>query len=233
MRLVIALARATIAFALARATIAFAHARATIAFALARATIAFALPRAIALSLSLSLALAMIEPAYGEPFHVYDRSRWLRHPAASASAIYFDDHRFSTDPVHDRSIHIVTPARETTTAAALDGLRSGLRKHGLLLPSLPVSGTWYVAQAADGYHVREDGYGEFALDLVRLVGGSDHRGNGAGNEDYYSFDQPVVSPVDGVVWAVDRSQPDGDPRRWAYGAGNAVYIRLAGRYELA
>jgi hypothetical protein len=169
-----------------------------------------------------------------EPFHIYNHDHWLIHPEPNTTAIYFDNAKFSADAACDRSLHVVTPAHEAASDDALQAFRTSLRRHGVTLGGLPVAGTWYVAQGGDTFHLRENGFGDFALDLVRLDdAGHDHRGDGKRNADYYAFDQPVVAPVDGEIWLVDRDQPDGDPTKWTYGSGNAVYLRVAGRYEVA
>jgi murein DD-endopeptidase MepM/ murein hydrolase activator NlpD len=72
---------------------------------------------------------------------------------------------------------------------------------------LPVEGDWFVywggRAVPDNYHAASDDQ-RFAADLLVVRDGATHRGDGADNQDYFCFGQPVVAPAAGrVVAAVD------------------------------
>ncbi|HJZ88795.1 MAG TPA: M23 family metallopeptidase [Polyangia bacterium] len=175
----------------------------------------------------------------GELIHTYDHSQWILHPGGEETYAIFDGSRLASAYAADRSLTFVPrsqvrqrePCRERATAASYHEI---LRARGILFERLPLDGVWYVAQAGESFHLREDGYGDFAWDLLRVdARGMQHRSDGTRNQDYYAWGEPVVLPASGTVASVVRDQPDGDPRRNVYGAGNAVYVRLYGRYLMA
>ena len=79
---------------------------------------------------------------------------------------------------------------------------------------LPFTGRWFVAQGGDtpnvNHHmsVRQQWY---ALDFAK-VGGTDERAlarsNGSSLEDFYGWEQLVLSPVEGVIETVVDRFPD-------------------------
>jgi murein DD-endopeptidase MepM/ murein hydrolase activator NlpD len=68
--------------------------------------------------------------------------------------------------------------------------------------ALPVFGRWQIVQAFDG-HETHKGYWRFGVDLAAVDEDSKRfRSTGAHLEDYYAYNAPVLSPVEGVVSAV-------------------------------
>jgi len=82
---------------------------------------------------------------------------------------------------------------------------------------LPFDGEWFVfwggRTVEENYHAASRDQ-RFALDLVVVRDGSTHAGDGAANEDYYCWGQPVLAPGDGVVVAAVDGEPDNVPGRF-------------------
>lgn len=99
---------------------------------------------------------------------------------------------------------------------------------------LPFEGRWFVAQGGDtlnvNHHmaVRAQWYG---VDFVKVGGGSGRALASVDNpsrlEHFYSWDQPVLAPVEGVVVAVVTDLPDNPlgKKDVRHPAGNHVVIR--------
>ncbi|MFO0665957.1 MAG: hypothetical protein U0174_18545 [Polyangiaceae bacterium] len=106
------------------------------------------------------------------------------------------------------------------------------RREGIVLHRPPLEGVSYVIRGNDGYHLEEDGYGNFAWDLVRTFpDGSRFKGSGAANSDYATWNEPVVLPSAGIVIEVVRSAPDNAPGAYPEGASNNfVGVYLGGHY---
>jgi murein DD-endopeptidase MepM/ murein hydrolase activator NlpD len=79
---------------------------------------------------------------------------------------------------------------------------------------LPFNGTWFVAQAGDAPNVNHHMYVKsqyFGIDFARINDMSIrtlYTGNGQKLKDYYSFAQPVISPVKGVIVKVQDGEID-------------------------
>jgi hypothetical protein len=81
---------------------------------------------------------------------------------------------------------------------------------------LPFDGRWFVMAAGDtlnvNHHMVEPSQW-FGMDFMK-TGGTTNRGLvkaiGKSLEDYYSWGQPVLSPVDGVVRVVHDGEPDNE-----------------------
>ena len=86
----------------------------------------------------------------------------------------------------------------------------------------------------EGYHLEEDGYGNFAWDLVLTDDkGARYTGFGADNEDYRVWGADVVLPTGGTVVEVVRDAPDNGPGSYpADAVNNMVGIWLGGQYYL-
>jgi hypothetical protein len=177
---------------------------------------------------TVSLTLEDGSTLRGELVHRYDRRIWFRHPADESVLAVFHDGIVSL--VSERKV----VGRDVCAAPATPSFAQSLRDGGIYLRRLPVEGIWYVAEGASGFHPREDGWGDFAWDLVKLdAAGQPFRGRGDANADYYAWDQEVRLPNAGVVTGVVRDQANGDPTRDLYGPGNAVYVRIAPHWILA
>mgnify|MGYP006083043323 CR=1 FL=1 len=90
-------------------------------------------------------------------------------------------------------------------------LEKYLSLKNIVLKRNPLNVTVYIATADDGHHKHEDGYGDFALDLVVL--GKDkwsYRNGGLKNEDFYIWNKKVFAPIDGTVSEVLKDEIDND-----------------------
>lgn len=93
--------------------------------------------------------------------------------------------------------------------------------------ALPFAGAWTVSQGFSGEHTHR-GLWRHALDFVVLKDGKSFTGRGNRLEDFYCYDQPVLSPAYGQVWQVVQHIVDNPPGsinvldNW----GNYVVIRM-------
>ncbi|MEO8495085.1 MAG: peptidoglycan DD-metalloendopeptidase family protein [Planctomycetota bacterium] len=81
--------------------------------------------------------------------------------------------------------------------------------------SLPFQGEWFVFWGGDNeqdnYHVNVPGQRR-AADLIMVdAAGTSHRGNGAANEDYFCYGQPILAPAAGTVVTAIDGVPDNSP----------------------
>lgn len=96
---------------------------------------------------------------------------------------------------------------------------------------LPFSGEWFVFWGGDtkeqNYHVETPNQ-RHAFDFV-MVGsdGKSHQGNGARNEDYYCYGEPLLAPAEGEVVQVVRGVRDNVPGSMNpyLALGNAVVVK--------
>lgn len=80
-----------------------------------------------------------------------------------------------------------------------------------LFPELPFFGEWKVSQAFDGEHTHKDAW-RYAWDfIVTDKDGAQFANNGLRLEDYYCFNLPVISPLDGEVVKVISTVYDNEP----------------------
>ena len=100
---------------------------------------------------------------------------------------------------------------------------------------LPFEGRWFVAQGGDTLNVNQhmaEPAQAFGIDFVK-VGGASNRELSLPNarriEDYYSWGQPVLAPVQGEVVALVNDRPDNalGMKDAVHPAGNFVVIRTA------
>jgi len=103
---------------------------------------------------------------------------------------------------------------------------------------LPFEGEWLVfwggRTQAQNYHIvaRDQ---RFAYDLLKMVDGKSHKGEGKNLSDYYAWNQKVLAPAAGTVVEVVDGLPDqaigsSDPQ---HAAGNHVVLDLGqGEYAL-
>lgn len=108
------------------------------------------------------------------------------------------------------------------------------REAGVVLGRVPLEGPAYVITAHERYHLEENGYGDFAWDLVRTdPQGRRFTGDGADNPDYLVWDAQVFLPTGGVVVEVVRDVPDHRPGEGpARGPSNLVGVNIGGRTSL-
>lgn len=108
------------------------------------------------------------------------------------------------------------------------------RARGHLVDGLPLAGVWQVYQGAGGYHLEEDGYGDFAWDFVRVgPDGRSFREAGLRNEDYFAFGEDVRLTATATVIFVARDAADNPPGSFVDGElGNVVGVDVGGGYGL-
>ena len=146
----------------------------------------------------------------------------------------FEQGRFGDYP-DDRSLHFVSSlglARPAGAVAPDTGFRDFLRKQNIVLFRSPLDGISFVIRGNDGYHLEENGYGHYAWDLEKVKSdGSRFRGAGVANEDYETWDAPVLLPTAGVVVEVERNGRDNVPGSYPPNAvNNMVGVWLGGHY---
>ena len=178
------------------------------------------------------------EVVEGELLHVYNENLWWDR-APRLRYLLFDPDRFVDDYRTDQSMTLVTSDRVVsleTVPASPDRLRyrDWLRARGWHVPTLPLDGIAYVLGDNGGYHVAENGWGDFAWDFSRTdAHGARFRTDGATNEDYRIWDQPVRLPRRGLVVEIVDDVPDNTPGETAYdGPNNLIGIHLGGAYYL-
>jgi hypothetical protein len=103
---------------------------------------------------------------------------------------------------------------------------------------LPFDGDWYVVWGGhdieQNYHAATPGQ-RFAYDLLRIVDGSSHRGDGKALEDYYCWNEPILAPADATVLMAVDGLPDQaiGTRNTEAIAGNHVMLDLGtGEYAM-
>ncbi|MBF0500033.1 MAG: urea transporter [Candidatus Riflebacteria bacterium] len=98
--------------------------------------------------------------------------------------------------------------------------------------SFPVFGRWKIVQGFNGNETHKE-YWRYGVDLAAVdESGSRFRSTGINTEDYFAFNAPVLSPVEGVVsavWAEIDDNPLGS-MNLAAPWGNYVIIYSAGIY---
>ncbi|HNV68843.1 MAG TPA: urea transporter, partial [Candidatus Ozemobacteraceae bacterium] len=97
---------------------------------------------------------------------------------------------------------------------------------------LPVFGRWKIVQAFDGHETHRE-YWRYGVDFAAVdAAGSRFRTSGITVDDYFAFQAPVLSPVDGVVAAVEAGVDDNalGHMNLAQPWGNGVIIFSAGLY---
>ncbi len=149
----------------------------------------------------------------GELIARYDRSLWAQRPADEIVFAFFDPAHFAAYP-DDHSVVFRTDADLpfAPSAPAASSYRDFLRQAGITIDRVPLDHRAYVITAGERYHLTENGYGDFAWDLVETDDlGVRFKGAGAVNEDYLIFDQPVYVPNGGYVVEVVRDSPDNVP----------------------
>src|SRR3546814_20811265 len=105
---------------------------------------------------------------------------------------------------------------------------------------LPFEGEWYVVWGGhdieQNYHAATPGQ-RFAYDLLKIVDGSSHRGDGSALEDSYCWNEKILAPaarpeleaVDGLpdheIGTRNTNAGAGTPERKSVGEGKSVSIR--------
>jgi hypothetical protein len=165
----------------------------------------------------------------GEWVWRYDHRRW-RHGADDEATLALFTYARALVMVPES---MVSSGPSPLTPAGPSFLESQ-RALGHLVDGLPLFGTWQVYQGAGGYHLEEDGYGDFAWDFVRVgADGRSYGGSGLRNEDYYAFGEDVSLTATATVVFVARDADDNAPGSFVDGElGNVVGVDVGGGYGL-
>lgn len=175
------------------------------------------------------------EEATGEWVATYNHNYWWNDAGAELTFALFDVGQLAQYP-DDRSFRFVS-SNQVQSIELLpwpaDRLtfRDALRLNDLSLDSV-MPGVAHVITANDGYHLEEDGYGDFAFDVVLTdEHGARFTGDGSKNEDYLVWDAEVTCPTTGIVIEVERDLEDNDPGGFALNApANRIGISVGGSF---
>lgn len=98
---------------------------------------------------------------------------------------------------------------------------------GSIALALPFSGSWTVSQGFSGQYTHR-GPWRHALDFIVLKEGKSFSSQGNKLEDFYCYNQPILSPAYGQVWRIVNDVPDNKPGTVNVAAnwGNHILIRL-------
>src|SRR3546814_18581675 len=83
------------------------------------------------------------------------------------------------------------------------------------------------------YHAATPGQ-RFAYDLLKIVDGSSHRGDGSALEDYYCWNEKILAPADGTALEAVDGLPDqaiGTRNTKAVAGNHAMFDLGTGRSE--
>jgi hypothetical protein len=168
----------------------------------------------------------------GERIHTWDPSIWWQ-PMASTVDLVCAPEAVGPYP-EDGSLRVIPAERveDRTPIAREPGACARFqREHGRSLARSPLDVPAHVIMGNEGYHLEENGYGDFAWDLVVTdEAGRRFHGTGSRNEDYLVWDAEVVAPVSGRVVEVVDDAPDQRPGGYARDArNNYVGIQLDGQ----
>ncbi|MEZ4459024.1 MAG: M23 family metallopeptidase [bacterium] len=161
-----------------------------------------------------------MEPLPGRLFALFDRAGYAAYPNDTSLRFVRESEVVST-------AEIAAP-NDTITYANF------LRSEVFYLHRPPLDGTNYVITGSDTYHLEEDGFGDFAWDIVVTDDvGVHYRGNGTANEDFRVWGQTVKSMTNGVVIDVVRDSIDNVPGSHPptdVAVNNWVGVSLGGSY---
>lgn len=174
----------------------------------------------------------------GELVATYDHSVWWE---ASDEVTYalFDAASFAPWP-DDHSMRFIS-SNDAASIVTAPGVVQGVdyqtwaRQQAIVVARPPMDGVSYVITGNDSYHLEENGFGDFAWDLVKTDDlGARFTNLGAANEDYLIWGEPVYMPAEGTIIEVIRSSPDGTPGVDPGPAAveNLVGLTLGGQYYL-
>lgn len=173
----------------------------------------------------------------GEAFARWDQRLWWDAADRDWVAV-FDPAGWDTVP-DDHSVELIPLDRVAAQAdVPLDvGTASWadtLYDRGVTIDANPLPQRAFVIMGNEGYHLEEDGYGDFAWDLVVTDDtGARYTGLGATVDDFLVWEQPVTLPTDGIVVEVVRDAPDHPVGSYPPGAvNNLVGVWLGGQVYL-
>lgn len=177
----------------------------------------------------------------GELVAIYDHAAWWVDPSATRTFALFDPTYFAPWP-DDRSLVFVDEADVATDEPIVlpferPSYRDFLAEQGIGVARVPIGAPALVVTAHEDHHLAENGYGDFAWDLVLTdEHGTRVYGDGTALDDYLSWQAPVVAPAPGVVVELERDAPDippgALPEDGLAAIENLVGIRVDGAFHL-
>jgi hypothetical protein len=172
----------------------------------------------------------------GEVIATYDHRLWWDESEQTSWAV-FDPEGWALYP-DDVSLRFVSSLDVASSVAVDLGEASPwfdvLEREACVIAAMPLSGPAQVIMGNEGYHLEEDGYGDFAWDLVQTDdAGRRFTGSGTQNEHFLVWGEPVTLPLPGVVVEVVRDAPDNRPGAYPEGAvNNMVGVWIGGQVYL-
>lgn len=177
----------------------------------------------------------------GQLIATYDHTTWWTEPSGEFTFALFDPEQFEPYYAEDRSVRLVSSldvvsiSSEDSTSPHPEMYRDLLRREGITIERVPVEGVAEVFTGHASYHLDEDGYGNFAWDLV-LTDETGQRFTREGDdvEDFLIWSADVFLPTSGTVIEVVRDEPDNTViGEYEIGqANNLLGIHLVGSYYL-
>lgn len=177
----------------------------------------------------------------GELIAVYDHAGWWVDPSATRTFALFDPTSFAPWP-DDRSIAFVDEADVVSDEpiglpSDRPSYREFLADQGIGVARVPIGAPALVVTAHEDHHLAENGYGDFAWDLVLTdEHGARVHGDGLALGDYLTWEAPVVAPASGVVVELERDAPDippgALPEAGLAAVENLVGIRVEGAFHV-
>jgi len=172
----------------------------------------------------------------GERIGEYDMSIWWNDAEDDSTIAVFDPAAWADYPDDDSVRFIRESDVHTVEAISLNGASymDFLNERDIAINGSPLAGVSWVIMGNDGYHREEDGYGNYAWDLVKTDQlGARYTGYGIANTDFLVWDEAVTLPVAGEVVEVVRDAPDNTPGSYAPDAvNNLVGVWLGGHHYL-
>ena len=169
----------------------------------------------------------------GERVHRFDPRLWW-HPTAEEGVLLVCEPSLDGPYPNDGSLRLLPESWVAQTEAqppSEPSCTEFARQTGRYLARSPLDGPALVWMGQEGYHLEEDGFGDFAWDLV-VTGPQGRRfmGTGEKNEHYYVWDQPLYAPSAGeVVEVVDTGEDQTPGSHPPDAVNNLVGIHLAGQ----
>lgn len=173
----------------------------------------------------------------GEIIANYELLRWWQGGEGLLYAV-FDPRKFANYP-NDLSVRFVPSTQVTsittpTTPPTRITYREFLRDRDIFIQRPPFDDVSYVLTGNDSYHLEEDGFGSHAWDFeITDDAGNRFKGDGTKNEDYFCWNQPVISGVSGEVIDIVSTSFDNPPGEYPdrdVAVNNWVGIALGGSF---
>lgn len=191
------------------------------------------------------VVLTQFELSYGtvqgQLIATYDHTTWWTDPTGEFTYALFDPEHFEAYYADDRSIRLVSSLDVVSMSSELsasphpESYRDLLRREGITIERVPVDGVAEVFTGHTSYHLDEDGYGNFAWDLVSTdADGQRFTGDGDNVEDFLIWGTDVFLPTSGTVIEIIRDEPDNTViGQYEIGQpNNLLGLHLVGSYYL-